>query len=177
MPVVHPPVGIPIEQISDVNYMRIIYLQHGSVNDRRLLEIYTGWVQSGKFAVGGVLHKSQQKIFLPTAANQVKLWQDPPTSPQPDFIVSSTVAAGVTAIESLKEGHVVAIDGASVALERNEFVGVDGNLRTLVLTVPYGLVDAVLLSFSYQVNVLSRLPQEERFDTVPGDSKPKVEPP
>ncbi|MFE7710574.1 hypothetical protein ACFU6I_33405 [Streptomyces sp. NPDC057486] len=146
-------ISIPLADMHHIRHLPITTVNsQGEV--ARTLEIYTGWVQCNLTGEPDPVHYSA-KTYIPTGKNAVTRWPDDPPNDEVDWMANWTATVAPSAIDLPEDQTITAVDGATVALEAQSFGGVKGAPRFLVLTAEVGLQRGRVLSYTYQVNVLS----------------------
>jgi hypothetical protein len=169
------PYGKTLDSIHNYNYMAIWVNEHGNDfgDERLLLEIYTGWVQSSIGFGGGPTTHFTMKSFLPTDLSKVRFYQGSSTG-LPGSIIKTTVVASPGATAPIEdEANVFAVDGAFVSLEPQDFVGIEGSPLCLVLTATLGLLNCTMHNYTYSVHVLTKHDPKYKQVKIPSDVRPK----
>ncbi|MGW6747629.1 hypothetical protein [Streptomyces sp. NPDC055006] len=173
-------ISIPLKRLHHIQHLPLFQIDPQG-EPTLFLETFTGWVQCNLQGPEELAHE-EVKFFLPDrkipaeegGGFDVRRWPDGESGPQ-DWMINGTAMVAPSAFDLPENQTITAVDGATVALEGQSIGGVGGAPRFLVLTVKTGNQRGRLLSFTYQVNVLSwaSTPVEVPlgFD---GDAKPDL---
>ncbi|MER5927701.1 hypothetical protein, partial [Streptomyces mirabilis] len=168
------PISLQVRQIRNIGHVKTKSVDPKNPTERQRLHVYTGWIEVNAVAhtIHDVTERFQVVSFVPISPGVIETVS---LAPGENPLRGTSVTARPASVALNEANTIFAVDGASVALERQtEIPGVVGErLFCLVLRMNVAIQQGELLRVTYQVAVLwNDVEQITETPTLPGSQAP-----